>query len=295
MTREDRMKCPACGKPMARLDVHFRQSHPGLSPDDYGIGSGLLPADPDPALSAEAAVDPLDRGSVEGETDPDPEPRVVTYNTAPPQSAPESLPIPDIIPPVEPVAPAADFQAALAPLADMMRQLAAGYTQLQAQVLQQQKDMAEFQQSVIAGLNSVPAIADKVLTSRMDQMAAEYQQAQGMTSPEASPAATNPAAAMAGDPKMALLTSIIGPLLQRFMAPTPQDNGMGGINSLVATIKGVSEAANAIAAMQRGPWMEGARFASDIYYNASRSGLGVDKSADAVRDQIDRMGASPTS
>lgn len=262
MTREDRIKCPACSKVVARLEVHFRQSHPDLDPDAYGLVLGIPETPAEPAGSPELA-----------------------------QSA--DLPAEASEPETETVPPAFDMQAIMSPIVEAMGRQQQVINDLQAQLLQQQKDAADFQQSVVGHLNGLPQLVDRSLTSRLDQLTAEYQQQQPAPDAGQTPA-SNPAAAMANDPKMGLLTSVIGPLLQRLMAPAPPENNLGGINGLVATIKGVTEAANAIASMQRGPWMEGAKFASDIYYNASRSGLGIDKSADAVRDQIDRMGATPT-
>jgi hypothetical protein len=41
MTRENRQNCPVCGKRVERLGAHFKNSHPGSDPNDFG--GGLLP------------------------------------------------------------------------------------------------------------------------------------------------------------------------------------------------------------------------------------------------------------
>ena len=250
MTREDRLICPVpgCGKRVARLEVHFRQSHPDLNPDDYSITLGLLPAGPDPALSAAAEDDPPT------ELDPDPEPE------DPPQPSAASA------------APAVDFQAALAPMADMIRQLGAANAQLQAQLLQQQKEMAEFRQSVIAGLNSVPAIVDKSLTQRLDQVAAEYQQSLGMTPPEAQPNA-NPMAAAAGDPKMSLLTHLLPALVEKLFKPEPTRPAESEFGKLLELLRG----ADAIAEMRQAPYRNGFDDALKLLTTANRMGVSTEK------------------
>jgi hypothetical protein len=206
MTRQNRINCPACGKIIARLGEHWRQSHPDIDPGEYGVTLGIQDQPPT------SGFDPSEATAVAPEAPAEP---VGPAGVA-------DLPPADL-----PAAPV-DYASVLGTFTDVIRELRANNQALQAHVLKLEQDQAEFQQSVAGHLNRLPDYVDRALTGRLDQMAAEYQgQAQGAALPDGEPGqplAANPAAAMAANAKMALLAQLpqlLPVIIQKLLTPTP--------------------------------------------------------------------------
>jgi hypothetical protein len=251
MTREDRIKCPACGKIVARLEVHFRQSHPDLDPDTYGLVLGIpeTPAEPvgSPEFSRSADL---------------------------PADASESETEPDLVP------PAFDMQAIMSPIVEAMKRQQQVINELQGQLLQQQKDAAEFQQSVVGHLNGLPNLVDRSLTQRLDQLAGQYQSQQegmpdmgpdmpGAAAPSPRP---NPSAAMASDPKAQMLMQLLPVIAQKLLAPEPAQGGTD-FDKMVKLLEGVDK----IAEMRQAPYRNGFDDALKLLTTANRMGVPTEK------------------
>ena len=311
MTREQVVVCPVptCRKHVKRLEVHFRQSHPDLDPAQYGIGlvipeapgqDGVAPGSnlaatsasvpvaamgaSGPALSGESQ-DTEGLGDM-GDGDQGDEGTDETAGSAgdapnpgdPPASAPEPGPEPD------------PLQSTMVMLADIIKQQGAAMAQLQGQLQQQQKDFAEFQQSVVANFNSLPNIVEHSLTARLDQLSAQYQQQQASGVAGADPTGAGPAQ-IAQDPKGALVANLLPILLQKFLGGGEQQNGMG---QLVGQLQGLGQLMNTIGEMQRTPWMQGAKFVTDVFATGARIGLSPDQTAASMTRTLGDMGGTPS-
>lgn len=237
MTREDRITCPACGKRIARLETHFRQSHPDLDPADFGIDAAKLPPGPEIPASAAEAVPPEDELDPDEDDLPEPPDRTPQIN------------VDQVLQPF--------FQ-----LINEQRQL---INELRGEVQRQGQDLQGFQRQVVEELNKVPATAQMAVTSTLDQLMSE---AQGKAAQEQGQAvgapAGGPAAAMAADPKMAMLTQLLPILAQKLLAPEKP-----ATNSLLDQIQQYQ----ALSAIFTAPMMQGVELATKFMAAGSRAGL----------------------
>ena len=322
MTGEQVIICPvpACQKSVKRLEVHFRNSHPDLDPDQFGVVLGIAntprpagvtpenaigaisPVTPaaamgtdDPALSSESQgnEDPEDFGDQDS-GDEGLDGQMGSMAGASPAVMPpasEQKLEPETYPP-----PAFDLASILSPITDVIRQQQevirqqqAAMTEMRGQLQQQASDFVEFKKSVVEGFNSLPTVVDHSLTSRLDQLRTRYQQQQAP-----GPSGADPTAAASGqmtqDPKTALIANLLPILLQKFMGGSEQQNGMGQI---IGQLQGLGQLMNTIGEMQRTPWMQGAKFVTDVFATGARIGLTPDQTAGSMTKTLGDMGGIP--
>jgi hypothetical protein len=315
MTREQIIICPVptCRKRVKRLEVHFRNSHPDIDPGQFGVVLGISNAPrpagvtPDSGAAVGMATNDTDQSGIgqgpkdlgeledeglgaEGLDGPadsmvdDPETRLPPTSTRKPEAATE--------PP-----PAIDLVTILAPITDVIKQQQdvigqqqAAMAEMRGQLLQQQSDIAEFKKSVVEGFNSLPTVVDRSLTSRLDQLSAKYkqQQASGLSGADPTGAVSGQ---MAQDPKASLMENLLPILLQKFMGGGEQQNGMGQI---IGQLQGLGQLMNTIGEMQRTPWMQGAKFVTDVFATGARIGLTPDQTAASMTKTLGDMGGIPS-
>ena len=314
MTREQVIICPVptCQKRIKRLEVHFRNSHPDIDPGQFGvvlgISNGPRPAGvtPDSGAAVGMVTNATDQsGEGQGTKDlgdledddsgdegldgqvgslvDDPDTRLPPASTQKPEPATEPPPVMDLVTILSPITDVIKHQQ------DVIGQQQAAMAEMRGQLLQQQSDIAEFKKSVVEGFNSLPTVVDRSLTSRLDQLSAKYkqQQASGLSGADPTGAVSGQ---MAQDPKASLMENLLPILLQKFMGGGEQQNGMGQI---IGQLQGLGQLMNTIGEMQRTPWMQGAKFVTDVFATGARIGLTPDQTAGSMTKTLGDMGGIP--
>lgn len=268
---------PGCvdgqGKPrrFKALLAHFRNSHPDLDPRGYGID---VPEAKRPEAVA-AAAPPADERRSE-----------------PPAAA--AAVGADL-----PANPPNDLEAVILQLAAQNTQLAAQNEKLQAafvalneRVGQQTQAHDAFQQSVLKGFNDIPKMVEHSLSARLDQMVVQAQQQQQQPSDISGAGMAAPGAAVPAMPGQGARPGIMEvlALLAPILSPQQPQNGMGQI---VEQINGLGQLMNTIASMQRAPWMEGAKFVTDVFATGAKIGLTPEQTGLSMGKTLQDMGGQP--
>jgi hypothetical protein len=205
--------------------------------------------------------------------------------------APARDPEPETEPPS-----AFDLTTILSPITDVIkqqqeviRQQQAAMADMRGQLQHQANDMAEFKKSVVEGFNSLPTIVDRSLASRLEKLSAQYQQQQASGVSGADPTGAV-SGQMAQDPKAAFMANLLPMLFQKFMGGGEQQNGMPQI---IGQLQGLGQLMNTIGEMQRTPWMQGAKFVTDVFATGARIGLTPDQTAASMTKTLSDMGGTP--